>query len=229
MGGAHSRHYVAWRTAAPIALDADWDADAWRRSTVLRIGHFHPKSSEHRPLTQARLAWDESALYLIFRVEDRFVRCVHWGYQSDVYEDACVEFFVRPVLEKGYFNFEMNACGQLLCGYVEDPTRDEKGDFARSERLPGTLGKLIEVRGFFEAPQPKEIEAPLVWTTSCRIPLRVFESYTGPLGELRGQAWRANFNKCAENNSHPHWASWTDIGPDLNFHQPGRFGSICFE
>jgi len=36
---------------------------------------------------------------------------------------------------------------------------------------------------------------------------RANEHYVGPLGPLTGQVWRGNFFKCAEDNSHPHWAA----------------------
>ena len=47
-------------------------------------------------------------------------------------------------------------------------------------------------------------------------------------GQL-GERWRANFFKCAENSKHPHWASWSPIGPILKFHQPNRFGELYFK
>jgi hypothetical protein len=216
------------RVAAPVPLDAEWGAPEWLGATPLEVNQFHPAGSAHRPRTQARLVYDAHALYGIFSVEDCYVRCVHVGFQSDVYEDACVEFFVQPKADQGYFNFEMNACGQLLCGYVEDPTRLPGGDLMKSERLPENLGRLVQVRGAFSAPVPEEIPHPIEWNLAFRIPLEVMEHYIGPLGDPQGQKWRANFNKCAENNSHPHWATWSPIGNDLNFHQPDKFGLLKF-
>jgi len=224
-----ARSYNVCRVAAPVPLGADWDAPEWRAAATVQVDQFHPASSAHLPHTQARLVYDARALYGIFSVEDCYVRCVHMGFQTDVYEDACVEFFVQPKAGKGYFNFEMNACGQLLCGYVEDPTRLPDGDLMKSERLPETLGSLIEIHGAFSAPLPDEIPHPIEWRLAFRIPLDVMEHYVGPLGDPRGQVWRANFNKCAENNSRPHWATWSSIGEALNFHQPDKFGHLTFE
>ena len=50
----------------------------------------------------------------------------------------------------------------------------------------------------------------------------------GPLGAVAGQAWRGNFFKCAEDNSHPHWAAWAPVN-EFNFHQPACFGTIRFD
>ena len=41
--------------------------------------------------------------------------------------------------------------------------------------------------------------------------------------------WRGNAFKCADETSHPHWASWAPIGEALNFHAPGWFGDLDFE
>src|ERR1035438_4954679 len=57
------------------------------------------------------------------------------------------------------------------------------------------------------------------------IPLALFAHYLGPLGTLQGQVWRGNFFKCAEENSHPHWASWLPVD-EFNFHRPNCFGSL---
>jgi len=59
--------------------------------------------------------------------------------------------------------------------------------------------------------------------------LALFETFVGPLGAPSGQIWRANFYKCADESSHPHWGSWADIGERLDFHQPECFGEIIFE
>jgi hypothetical protein len=44
-----------------------------------------------------------------------------------------------------------------------------------------------------------------------------------------GVRWRANFYKCAEHNSHPHWLMWAPIDfPKPNFHLPEFFGTLEF-
>jgi hypothetical protein len=56
----------------------------------------------------------------------------------------------------------------------------------------------------------------------------VLAPYCGPLALADGQRWRANCFKCADQSSHPHWASWAPIGEVLNFHQPASFGVFEF-
>ena len=54
------------------------------------------------------------------------------------------------------------------------------------------------------------------------------EPYIGTIGDVRGQTWRGNFYKCGDHTSHPHWASWSPIGEQLDFHQPEFFGELRF-
>lgn len=220
--------YTVSRAPASVPLEAEWDAPIWRQVPSLTVGHFHAASSDHRPHTEAKMVYDASALVGIFRVEDRYVVCANTEYQSPVYKDSCVEFFVRPRAAKGYFNFEMNCGGALLAQYIEDPRRTADG-FVKFTRLPAQAGQQIRIRGTFDGPIPAEIADSVTWTLSYRIPLGIFEQYVGTLGELRGQQWRANFHKCADASSHPHWGAWAPIGEKLDFHNPAQFGLLYFE
>ena len=45
-----------------------------------------------------------------------------------------------------------------------------------------------------------------------------------------GVTWRANFYKCADHTSHPHWLSWSVIGSGkFEFHVPEYFGTLEFK
>jgi Carbohydrate-binding family 9 len=72
-----------------------------------------------------------------------------------------------------------------------------------------------------------EIVQPTNWTLEFQIPFQLFEEYIGALGKVAGQTWRGNFFKCAEENSHPHWAAWSPVD-EFNFHLPRCFGELQF-
>lgn len=208
-------------------MQGAWNGPTWQQADILEIAHFRPESSSHRPQTYARLLYDEDGLFGIFLVKDRYVRCVHTGYLDAVYKDSCVEFFVQPKADRGYFNFEFNCGGSLLCYYIVDPTR-VAGGFKDFTPLPEEDGK--QVARYHSMPQivEPEIIVPTEWILEFFIPFALLEKYVGPLGRVCGQQWRANFYKCADETSHPHWASWAPID-ELNFHLPRCFGTIRFE
>ena len=220
--------YMFERAAVTPALDGNWEGPAWKNVPALDITHFYrTELSDHRPRTQAKAIYDGSGIYIHFRVEDRFVRAVETKYHGKVWEDACVEFFVQPLPERGYFNFEINCGGTLLLSYQENP--NWKGSSLRKAGdVPRRLAKGVKI--FHSMPETVEPEVadPVVWNVAYFIPFETLEAYLGDLGNPAGQTWRANFYKCAENNSHPHWASWSPIEGELNFHKPEFFAPISF-
>jgi len=193
---------------------------------MVAVDQFLPQSSSHRPRTFARLAHDGENLHGRFVVEDRFVRSVRTGYGSEVWKDSCVEFFVEPRPGRGYFNFEFNCGGAFLVNHIVDPTRTPEG-FKQFTRLPEAVARAISVRTSLPPViEPERIE-PITWTLEFSLPIQLFEPFVGPLGDLAGQTWRGNFFKCAEDNSHPHWAAWSPVD-EFNFHRPCCFGGLRF-
>ena len=226
--------YVVRRTDERPAGDLAWDGPPWARAEALAVEHFHPASSGHRPRVQAKMLYDDEGVYGLFRVEDRYVVCRHVGFQAHVYKDSCVEFFVRPKPDQGYMNFEMNCGGSLLSFFIADWTRKENpvdplDEFADRTIMTPEIGSRVTIFHSLPARVEPEIEEDVTWCLEFHIPFSVFEHYLGPLGDVAGQEWRANFNKCADESSHPHWAAWSPIGEELNLHQPDKFGVIRFE
>lgn len=220
--------YVIRRADVAPVLDGAWNASAWSGAETLSIAHFHAKSSAHHPATQARVLYDDGELHVIFRVQDRYVRCVHQQYQDMVCRDSCVEFFVEPKEGKGYLNFEMNCGGALHASYIEDARRTPDG-FAKFERLSEECDGLVaRYHSMPERVEP-EISEPVEWVVQYRVPIAVLERYVGPLGALRGQVWRGNFYKCGDETSHPHWGAWAPVGEPLNFHKPEVFQALRLE
>ena len=219
-------HYNIFFTEVIPEMRGLWDGAAWRRADLLAVNCIRPEGSDHCPRTQCKLLYDEQSLYGIFRVEDRYVRCVHTLFQSDVWKDSCVEFFVQPKGAGGYFNFEFNCGGALLASYVTNPAR-----------VSGRLQKFVpltpdddgQIRRFASLPSVVEPESPrpLVWCLEFSLPFALLQKYAGPFGAVTGQIWRANFYKCGNETSHPHWVSWVPLS-ERNFHAPASFGKLVF-
>jgi hypothetical protein len=222
-----SPEYHVRCTALPPSLDDEWDSVAWSHAETLEVTHFRPESTAHRPRTDARLLHHRDGISGIFRVEDRFVRCVRTEYHSEVWKDTCVEFFAQPKPDRGYLNFEFNCGGAHLCSHIVNPERTPDG-FKEFTRIPAELGRTVQVRSSLPRVVEPEITAPLAWTLRFFIPFALFEQYVGPLGNVAGQTWRGNFHKCADESSHPHWATWSPVDA-LNFHLPRCFGEMKFE
>jgi len=198
----------------------------WHTIPFVEIGHFLPQSSSHWPRTLVRLAYDTQGIHGQFEVADRFIRCVRTEYGSEVWKDSCVEFFAEPKPGHGYFNFEFNCGGAFLVNHIVDPTRTADG-FKQFARIPKSIADQIQVRSSLPPLVEPELAEATLWTLEFRIPISLFEEYVGPLDEVAGQTWRGDFFKCAEENSHPHWAAWSPVD-ELNFHRPDCFGTLRF-
>jgi len=217
---------IVRRTAEPIAINADWNKPVWRGIDPITIDLHMGQEPSHRPLTQAKLAWDADNLYVIFRVEDRFVRAVADQHQQMVCQDSCVEFFFTPGndIKTGYFNLEVNCIGTILMYHQlargQDKREIDSEDLAQI-KIAASLpqGQLID----------PEIQNPTVWTVEYALPWRMLQRYAPVNAPAPGVGWRANFYKCADQTSHPHWLTWSKIPlPNPDFHQPAYFGTLMF-
>ena len=220
-------NYTIVRTDSTPELSGQWTGAVWEQALPAALDIFHPKSSRHRPKTRVKLLYDAEHLYVLFRVRDRYVLAVHSQYQDPVCEDSCVELFLQPKPDQGYFNFEMSCIGTLLLYYIEDPTRTKDG-FAGFRPVNVHLADEIKRFHSLDGPIDPEIQRHTTWYLEYSIPLSLLEVYCGPLNDPAGQCWRGNLFKCADKSSHPHWASWSPIGGELNFHTPRFFGNFTF-
>jgi hypothetical protein len=219
--------YQLARCQGKPPLGTDWNDPAWNPAHVIEINNFRPESSAHRPRTSARFLYVEDGICGVYKVEDQYVRSVRTEYLGEVWKDSCVEYFVQPRGSGGYFNLEMNAGGSHLIWYIEDPTRTSNG-LKKATPVPVELGKTIQIHSTLPKLVDPEIAKPLTWQLSFFLPRTVLEKFVGALGDFKGQQWRGNFFKCAEDLSHPHWASWSAVD-EFNFHLPRCFGTLLFE
>ena len=217
--------YKVTRLTAPIEMDGNWKKSVWKNIKPLAMDHHMGIEPDHRPNVLAKLAWDDNALYIIFHVEDRYVRAVTKTYQGPVYTDSCVEFFFTPGSDTGlsYFNIETNCGGTMLFRWQPEDREAIPVDIQDANRiqLAHTLPKIID----------PEIEVGTTWTLEYRLPFDVIEKYCpGASRPAKSVTWKANFFKCADKSSHPHWLTWSFVDhPTPRFHLPEYFGTLVFE
>ena len=173
------------------------------------------------------MLYDAGALYVLFEVHDRFVRCVHTAYGDPVYRDSCVEAFLQPRSPGGYVNLEINCGGAFLSSFIED-VRGVPGGFERWHPIPREHASFITITGDQPSVVEPELAGDVFWRIELTVPFRFFERYVGETPPLPGERWRANFFKCGDETSHPHWGSWSPVR-ELNFHRPDDFGTILFQ
>lgn len=216
--------YTVRRSTATLGSPgANWDHPFWQGADTLAVTHFPWEDSGHRPVVQARLLYDSAWLAILFRVEDQYVRAVAEKFQDGVCTDSCVEFFVSPLPDsQAYFNFEVNCGGTMLLFRCEPgtETRPVTAEDGATIAMAHSLPKIVE----------PELTDPTTWTVEYHVPFDLFSTYFGSDAPAAGTQWRANFYKCGDRTSHPHWGSWAPVDtPRPNFHRPESFQPILFE
>lgn len=204
---------------------ADWDQFPWKDLPSQLIQNHMGTTPPHFPRTEVKIAYDDTTIYLMFRVADRYVRALAREDQDNVWEDSCVEFFFTPGsdVSKGYFNLEMNCGGTLLFHFQPGSGRD---------RIVIPQKECVRIGRTHSLPQrvDPEIQDPVTWTVSYGIPLALLEIYCRVDMPGPGVAWQGNFYKCADKTSHPHWLTWAPVHfPKPNFHLPQFFGILQFQ
>ncbi len=205
----------------------DWDAPVWAEAEIADLAYFHPKSSCHRPRTQVKICYNPSDIFVLFRVEDRYVRSRHTEYNAKVHEDSCVEWFIQPPGSEGYYNIEVNGGGTLHVNYIIDPERDETGKRRDMRSIPPDIAKMIKIQSTLPRIVDPEIVTPVTWLLAIQIPVEFF-TYFSRIYDINGSVWQGNLYKCGDKTSHPHWGAWKPID-ELNFHQPACFGQFVFD
>lgn len=162
----------------------------------------------------ARLAYDETAIYVHQQAVERDIRAELTELLSPVCQDSCMEFFLSPCPDDGrYMNFEVNPNGCLHLGFGH-------GRHDSTRLLP----KKAEER--FQIATERTADG---WALTYRIPLEFLRCFYPEVKLERGTVMTANCYKCGDCTVHPHFLAWnppTSKTPD--FHRPQDFGRLVF-
>ena len=219
-----ARHIIPFYDAEDPAEEPG--PDFWEKVKPARVDRFLPMSASKRPVAEVRLAWNGWGFHGVFDVLEDGPRSLRTGRNAPVYKDSCVEFFVTPDPAGGYFNFEWNAGGHTLAGFVADHTRTPDGirgmtllkaEFLDEVRVRSTQPPVFDHTGLGETR----------WRLSFSIPFALLARFVRFRTPVSGTTWRCNFYKCGDDTASPHWASFAEL-PEKNFHLPDKFAFLEF-
>jgi hypothetical protein len=175
-----------------------------------------PTQYPYKPVCRFKIARSAQSLFIHFIVNEKNIRALYSTDQEPVWEDSCVEFFCKLPEQEHYYNFEFNCIGTCLAtkrkGRDLDihPLSEQK---MKSIKRYASMGSepFNEKTGHFE------------WELTVEIPFEIMEIPPGNLPE----SLRANFYKCGDGTSVPHYLSWSQIKADQpDFHRPEFFGEL---
>lgn len=217
--------YHARKLKGPLSIDANWKKDAWKDVEIINVKRHMGEIPPFVPTVEAKMLYDQSNVYVIFHVRDRYVKSTVTEINGPVSENSCVEFFFAPDTANPlhYFNLEVNAGGTPLLFFITKPWSGYKEltkDEIRSIEIAHSLPSVVD----------PEIKEPVDWTIEYRIPLSLLEKYCAVAKPSAGVQWKANFYKTGSETSNPNYMTWSEvIHPKPNFHLPEYFGTIVFD
>lgn len=176
------------------------------------------KEYSYAPPVSFSIMRSNTHLFISFVANEKSIRAVNTEYNSPVWEDSCVEFFMQVPSDEHYYNFEMNCIGTLLAAKRRSKTDCEHFSAEKLDQV--ICFSSLEKKPFEEKDSSGE------WSLVVGIPFEM----VGLDGENLPKSINANFYKCADATSTPHYLSWNPIPVEQpNFHLPEFFGVLNFE
>ncbi len=181
----------------------NWPAFPYEPNVSFRIGHVH------------------NEIWIVFYVTENHVLAQHTATNSATHMDSCVEFFIDPKQDSHYYNFEFNAIGTTHLGY---------GPSIRERKFidPTLIESKVQTKSSLGSEPVDKQDGPYSWQLTVVVPTDIL--IHEPSLELSGSTANANFFKCGDETSEPHYLSWNPVHTDRpSFHQPEYFGQLVFE
>lgn len=177
------------------------------------------KEYKYRPEVRFNIAYTTREILLKYYIKEKYFKAEKTVTNQMVCEDSCVEFFVSPENDGIYYNLEFNAIGTCLLG---TGTSRKDSSLAPAE----VVSKIRKITTAGNKPVT-EIKGEYKWTITLAIPMEVF--FKHEIIDLKGRTFRANFYKCGDKLTEPHYLTWDVVGtPAPDYHQPGYFGQLKF-
>lgn len=165
----------------------------------------------YSPDVTVYIASSDTALCLLYKVKEEHVLGAVLENNGPVWEDSCVETFIKDPVGDGYYNIEVTCIATKLAAHRLSRTEFELFD----------AESISRIRCFSTLPYEKTDLSNGEWMVAKIIPFASLGLDKAP------ESLKVNFYKCGDKCRQPHFLSWSPIGlPTPNFHCPEFFGEI---
>ena len=187
------KHYVCYRTAAPLVIDGRPDEEAWRKAPWTEA--FVDIEGESKPLprfnTRAKMLWDDTYFYVAAEMEEPDVWATLLRRDAVIYHDNDFEVFIDPDGDAHeYYELEVNAFNTQWDLFLLKPYRDG-GPAVNAWDIQG-LKTAVYIDGTLNQPGDKDSG----WSIEIAFPWEVLkECAHQPTPPADGDQWRVNFSR----------------------------------
>lgn len=150
--------YTAYHVSQPIKIDGKLDEKVWEQAP--RSPRFKDIITGQPALygTYATVVWDETNLYVAFRVEEPLVRAGITKHNQPVWQGNDVEFFVAG--QDAYYEFEINALNTTYEAFFIWSEAYERGGFAALPEFERSQLREFNGVGYADHPRGKRLRQP---------------------------------------------------------------------
>ena len=188
----------------------------WSQIPVFAIDFLHATHSTDVKAF-AQICYDDQALYLRMFAQETEIRAEEKDILGMPCVDSCLEFFFSPIEnDLRYLNLEFNPNKCLFMGYGSSIYDLVRLAISEDEKM-----QLFN---------PQVAYLPDGWEITYQVPYSFIRRFFPDFEAAPGKTIRANFYKCAEETTVPHYMTWSPITPKelSSFHSPEEFGILTF-
>jgi hypothetical protein len=190
-----------------------------KQANKFRIDTINWKQYDYKPEVELSVAYSDREIFLKYYIREDYFKAEKTETNQMVCEDSCVEFFVSPEDDGIYYNLEFNGIGTCLLGTGTARENSKRAD-------PSIVSKIRRMTSAGNNPVSEQ-KGEFEWTITIAIPFEVF--FHHKVTDLKGKTFRANFYKCGDMLSVPHFVTWNPVGTiNPDYHQPEYFGLLKF-
>lgn len=212
-----------------IKIDGKLDEEAWKTAAStgafvnVKTGKRDKKASVQG---NAKLTWDDTALYVGFEVEDKDVI---GGFDKNakdphLWTKDTTEIMIDPDGDgdnKDYYEIQVSPQNLVFDSQFDEynkPRGGPKGPFGHQD-WSSKLESAVSVNGTLDKPGDEDKG----YTVEIKLPWKSLDKAKKVPPEL-GQTWRFNFYAMQNNGG----VAWSPILGKGNFHKASQFGKILF-
>ena len=179
------------------------------------------KEFPYKPKVDFRIAHTDSVMFLKFYVNENHILAKRSSTNSATHKDSCVEFFIDPIGDGNYYNFEFNCIGTTHLAYGLN-------GYQRTFIPIDLISDQIKVWSTLGNKTFEEKSGNFYWEMVILIPSTIFiNNVNFSFSKLIANA---NFYKCGDETQKPHYLSWSPVKTSKpDFHSPEYFVKFIFQ
>jgi hypothetical protein len=213
--------YSVKKVSQKIVIDGILDESDWDHAESVGDFIFPWWEEGEKEQTEVKLLWDDTFLYISYKVDDKYIWADHYDTNATTYMDDCVELFWNPDPEnqEKYNMFEINAIGNLLSVYTGSGV-------SIHERISRIM--VPHVAQTVQGTVNNDDDIDTGWILEVAVRFSDYPELSVKSAPEPGDMWRIGLNRLGgkTNPQHSQWSS--EQGEKPSFHTPKFFGNIFF-